>query len=91
MQPCNIAEAAQVQRYALRLKFEDGTERIVDFEPLLVRARHPQIRAFLDPRAFAEFRIEYGELIWGDYELCFPVIDLYTGDILNTRDLAAAA
>jgi hypothetical protein len=26
---------------------------------------------------FSTFRIEYGELVWGDYDLCFPVIDLY--------------
>jgi len=23
------------------------------------------------------FKIEFGDLVWHDYELCFPIIDLY--------------
>ena len=34
-----------------------------------------------DPVRFATFRIEYGELVWGDYDLCFPVIDLYLNQL----------
>jgi hypothetical protein len=42
---------------------------------------HPEIRKWLDPAAFSTFRVVYGDLVWGDYELCFPVADLYRGVI----------
>ncbi|WP_404357410.1 hypothetical protein [Methylotuvimicrobium sp. KM1] len=40
---------------------------------------------------FADFRVEYGELIWGDYELCFPVIDLYRNTIEHYPPTTTAA
>jgi len=75
--PINIVTAEQVGDYRLHLAFDDGTEQTVDFKPFLVHAQHPEIRAYLDSTRFSAFRIEYGELVWGDYELCFPIIDLY--------------
>jgi hypothetical protein len=39
------------------------------------------IRAYLDPDRFAQFAIRDGDLMWGDYELCFPVADLYENTI----------
>ena len=48
-----------------------------EFKPFLAHARHPDLRVYLDPAMFSTFRIEYGELVWGDYDLCFPIIDLY--------------
>ncbi len=27
------------------------------------------------------FRVEHGDLVWGDYDLCFPIADLYHGHI----------
>lgn len=75
--PINIITAEPVGDYRLHLTFDDGKEHTVDFKPFLIRAQHPDIRRYLDPARFATFRIEYGELVWGDYELCFPIIDLY--------------
>jgi hypothetical protein len=35
--------------------------------------------------------VEYGDLVWGDYELCFPVKDLYANQISHSNaDLIAA-
>jgi hypothetical protein len=73
----NIKLAEQVDDFKLRLVFDDGHEQIVDFRTFLLRSSHPDIRAYLDPERFASFRIEHGELVWGDYELCFPMLDLY--------------
>lgn len=87
----NIVAAEPVGDFQLRLSFDDGVEQIVDFKPFLSRAQHPDIRAFLDPERFAAFRIEYGELVWGDYELCFPVIDLYRNRIDPGEAMKAAA
>ena len=39
------------------------------------------IRAYLSPDRFRQFSIEHGDLIWNDYDLCFPMADLYEGNI----------
>jgi hypothetical protein len=63
----------------LRLTFSDGTQRVVDFGPFLRQSRNPLIQAYQDPAAFARFSVQDGDLIWDDYELCFPIADLYEG------------
>ena len=76
-----IEEAAPVGDYRLRLVFSDGAKRIVDFGAFLKSSSNPQIRAFLEPSAFARFVVSNGDLVWDDYELCFPIADLYEGRI----------
>ena len=49
------------------------------------------IRAYLEPVRFAGFRVEYGELVWGDYELCFPVIDLDRNMIEHDHSMTVPA
>jgi hypothetical protein len=56
-----------------------------------MHALHPDIRAWLDPDRFSKFRLEYGELVWGDYDLCFPVIDLNRNQIEHHTSLEAVA
>jgi hypothetical protein len=78
----DVAEAEHLGAYQLRLAFNDGTQRVVDFGPFLRASGHPEIRSFLKPEKFMRFRVEQGDLLWGDYEMCFPVADLYEGHIL---------
>jgi hypothetical protein len=87
----NILAAESAGDYRIRLRFDDGVEQTVDFKPFLSRAQHPAIRAYLDPARFGTFRLEFGELVWGDYDLCFPVIDLYRNQLDHTMPLHAAA
>lgn len=67
-----ITEAEYLSDYRLRLKFSDCKEQIVNFEPLLRKSRHPEIRKYLDSELFKQFKIEYGDLVWNDYDLLFP-------------------
>jgi len=87
----NINSAQQCGACSLHLSFDDGMEQTVDFKPFLSLSHHPDIRAYLEPERFAGFRIEYGELIWGDYELCFPIADLYLNKLLPDTPLEKAA
>jgi len=77
--------------YRIRLDFDDGSSQTVDFLPFLGRSTHPDIRVFLQPELFRAFRLEYGELVWGDYELCFPTIDLYRNRLDVEYSMAEAA
>ena len=87
----NILTAELVGDYRIRICFDDGSEQTVDFQRFFSDSVHPEIRAWLDQGRFSAFRIEYGELIWGDYELCFPMIDLYKNRIDHRHSLEAVA
>ncbi len=95
----NILTADLVGDYRIRISFErvslasghDASEQTVDFKRFLSDSAHPDIRAWLDPDRFSRFRVEYGELIWGDYDLCFPMIDLYMNSIDHKDSRGAAA
>lgn len=76
-----IEAAEYVEGYKLNLRFSDGTERIVDLEDFLSKSSNPMIKKYLDKEEFKGFTIEYGDLFWNDYDLCFPVADLYEGSI----------
>lgn len=87
----NIITASQVGDCKLRLEFDDGVTQVVDFKPFLQRSLHPDIKTFLDDKRFAAFRLVHGELVWGDFELCFPIMDLYTNQIDKYHPMQAAA
>lgn len=76
-----IVSADYAAPYRLRLRFDDGRENVVDFGPFLNASAHPSIRAYLDKARFKRFTVEEGFLHWNDFELVFPMMDLYEGTI----------
>ena len=76
-----IVGAEYLKCYQLQLQFADGKEHIVNFEKFLKASSHPDIMKYLDMEQFKNFRIVNGNLDWNDYDLCFPVADLYEGKI----------
>ncbi len=85
-----ITEAKYVSGYKIRLTFNDGTKRIMDFEPFLRKARNSDLTQYRQLRKFKNFRLHYGDLMWGDYEMIFPIMDLYRGNILKGEEAAPA-
>ena len=73
--------ARHVSGYRLGLRFSDGHLSTVDFEPFLKNSAHPSIRAYLDLKRFKNFTLEDGVLHWNDFDLDFPMADLYEGKI----------
>ena len=76
-----ITFANYIGDYAIRIKFKDGTERLVDFKPFLNKSHHPSIKKYLKEDLFLKFKIVEGNLNWNDYDLIFPIWDLYEGSI----------
>lgn len=76
-----LTSADYVEGYKIRLQFSDGKDRILDFESFLRRSLNPMIQAYLDFDKFKQFTVEYGDLQWNDYDLCFPIADLYEGRV----------
>lgn len=69
----DIVEAKWLGSYQIELIFSDGLERTIDFGPFLKKSSHPDIRKYLDLEKFSGFVVESGDLVWNDYELCFPL------------------
>lgn len=76
-----VTNAKYIENFTIRIKFNDGSERQVDFKPFLSNSHHPAIQKYLDEDKFKQFEIIDGNLNWNDYDLIFPVYDLYQGQI----------
>ncbi len=74
-----IKSANYIGDYAIRIVFNDGVNRLVDFKSFLETSVHPSIRKYLDENKFKEFKIIDGNLNWNDHDLIFPIYDLYQG------------
>jgi len=76
-----IEAVRHVSAYKLGIRFSDGHVSAVDFGPFLKSSEHPSIRAYLDSKRFKNFTLEDGVLHWGDFDLVFPMAELYEGRI----------
>jgi hypothetical protein len=77
----SIQDAKYLGDYKINLLFSDGVQNVVDFESFLKNAKNPMTLKYLDKDQFKSFTLEYGDIVWNDYELCFPIWDLYQGKI----------
>ena len=76
-----IKSACYIGDFAIRVSFSDGFNRLVDFKPFLETSLHPSIRTYLDEAKFKNYKIVDGNLNWNDYDLIFPIEDLYEGKL----------
>ena len=76
-----IKSAQYIGDHAIRVFFNDGFNKLVDFKPFLETSMHPSIRKYLDETKFINFQIVDGNLNWNDYDMIFPLEDLHKGSI----------
>ena len=81
----SITEAHYIGDFAIRLTFSDGYTKLVDFKPFLQQAHHPAIKKYLNESQFREFQVREGTLDWNDFDMCFPIEDLYNNTILKEK------
>ena len=77
----SIISAEYIQGYKIKFSFSDGVVVVIDFSEFLKKAKNPMTRKYLNKQLFKNFSIEYGDIIWNDYEMCFPIWDLHEGKI----------
>ena len=85
-----VTEAKYVSGYKLRVSFNDGAVRIVDFGPFLKKARNPDTTDYRDLKKFKDFHLDHGDLLWGDFQMIFPIMDLYCGNIIKGEEAEPA-
>ena len=81
MMVISINKADYVGDYKIKFIFSDGIERLIDFSSFLNTARNPMTNKYLDKQLFKKFFIDFGDIVWNDYEMCFPIWDLHEGKI----------
>jgi hypothetical protein len=68
--------------YALLILFSDGMQKRVDFSPFINSIEAPYLKKYKNTDKFKDFKIEEGNVVWGkDWDLIFPVKQLYSGKI----------
>jgi hypothetical protein len=77
----SIISAEYIREYKIKFLFSDGIERIIDFTEFLENAKNPMTKKYLNKQLFKNYSIDYGDIIWNDYEMCFPIWDLHEGKI----------
>ena len=77
-----ITQAAFAGNYSVLLTFSDGVIKKVNFGGFLKKSLHPTIRSYLDVEKFKQFKIEDGNIVWGEnWDLIFSIEQLYSGKI----------
>ena len=76
-----IKKVKHVGDYRLKLSFNDGNVQVIDFNLFLSSSLNPLIRKYLNQEEFMKFELDDGDLEWNDYDLCFPIADLYENNI----------
>jgi len=77
----SIINAKYLGEYCIQFSFSDGVEKTIDFYEFLKNARNTMTRKYLDKKLFERFTIHYGDIVWNDFEMCFPIWDLHEGTI----------
>jgi len=77
----SIEKAKYIGDYKIDFFFSDGVHKLIDFSGFLLKAKNPMTKKYLDKQLFQSFDIEYGDIVWNDYEMCFPIWDLHEGTI----------
>ena len=80
-QSITIEQAKYLGGHKLLLSFNDNSSRTVDFYPFLSSSLNPLINKYLNTEKFSKFEIDNRDLEWNDYDLCFPIANLYEGKI----------
>ncbi len=82
MNKFKVIEVQFVEDYKLRIVFADNNIVVVDFEPFFIKNPSPVYNEYHNPERFKEFKIENGNLVWGDsWDLIFNPKNLYYNDL----------
>ena len=77
----SIVDASYVGDYKIRFRFNDDKVTLLDFGDFINNSTHPDIKKFQDKELFKQFNLSFGDIEWFDYELAFPIYDLYEAKI----------
>jgi len=74
-----IENASYLNDLSVRLNFNDGTVRDINFARFLKTRPHPMHNKYIKYSNFKKFRIQDGNIVWGNNALEFDMWNLYKG------------
>ncbi len=77
----SIMKANYKGDFKIEFVFSDDTIQTIDFRSFLMNSKNPMTKKYQNEELFKNYTIEYGDIQWNDFELCFPVWDLHQGTI----------
>ncbi|HHP0450159.1 TPA: DUF2442 domain-containing protein [Vibrio harveyi] len=83
MEHISIVKVKHLLGYILKIQFSDGHISIVDFSSFIFSGKHPDYEQYRDTCFFVDFDIVDGNLNWHDYNMIFPIEELYENNVLN--------
>lgn len=85
-----ITNVEHLNNYKLLISFNDGQQQLINFEHFLFHHSHPDITKYQDINLFKNYSITDGDLEWSDYELCFPIADIYQNQNIEHKQTNVA-
>lgn len=77
MKIVKITEAKYLDNYKIQFHFNTNEYKVIDFKSFLNNTPYNNEKKYLNLENFQKFRIEMGDLIWNDYDMCFQAKNLY--------------
>jgi len=82
----DVEKALYLGDYVIEISFNDGFKQTINFKSFLFSSHHPDVVKYHNEDLFKQFSITDGDLEWNDYELCFPIADLYENTNIEIND-----
>ncbi len=79
----DITGAEYVDEYRIKFAFSDGHVQVVDFGPFIKKSLHPSVKKYKKIALFKQFENIGSGVSWNDYEMCYPLEDLYNNTIIK--------
>lgn len=76
-----VIAAKYIGDFAIRIFFDDGHTKLVDFKSFIFNSSNPSMKKFQSESYFEGFKIDKGNINWYDYEMIFPLASLYEGKL----------
>lgn len=84
MNKFKVIDAQYVEGYKLKITFADNHCVIVDFEPFFLKNPNPVYEEYHNLSRFKEFKLENGNVVWGDsWDLIINPKNLYYNDLFT--------
>lgn len=80
-----LVSVIYLSEFKLNLTFDDDISQLVDFKPFLESSSHLEVKKYLNLNKFKKFSFKNNELMWGDFDLIFPIVDLYENNLMRTN------
>ncbi|MCE6990336.1 DUF2442 domain-containing protein [Dyadobacter sp. CY323] len=78
----SVMDAIYLSDYKVMVRFSDNSQQTIDFKDFLEGNPHPQYNKYRNLDHFQKFKIENGNLVWGqNWDLIFPIEQLHAGKI----------